>query len=92
MEKNVTSQEEITKLLNEAIECCAEVEVGEAASCVFQLFEKLDQSEFYHDFVKVLNPDQYGDFHDFLMSIVVSIACTLVSQFKNREPKITAKA
>lgn len=84
-------EEEVDKFMDEALSCDAECMVGEVVECLLHMFGNVDESHMITNLRSKLSKEQNKEFDKFMISLVVSIAMTLVKNFKKRQ-KVVAKA
>lgn len=81
------SDDYIEKVLDEGIECCAEVEVGEVVSCLMTMFQNIQNTNMIQHIKQVCGPDKEDDIDQLLICIFVSEIATITANFKKREKK-----
>lgn len=83
---------DIEKVFREGVECCAEIEVGEACDCLLAMFSQIRDSELVQGFLDRIGQEHKEKLDKFLMLLLVSEIATLTSNFKKRERKVEAQA
>ena len=81
------SDDFIEKVLDEGIECCAEVEVGEVVSCLMTMFQNIQNTEMIQHIKQVVGKDKEPDIDQLLICIFVSEIATITANFKKREKR-----
>ena len=81
------NDEEVDKILKEAIECSAEVEVGEIANCLMNMFQHIQDLICVQELKKAVGPYFEKDVDNFLITLFISQMATITINFKDRERK-----
>ena len=86
IQKNLEITDEvIDQVLNEGIQCCAEVEVGEIVDCLITMFKHIQDSDMVQHIKQICGPDKNNDIDQFIICMFVSEVATITANFKNRE-------
>ena len=80
-------EDDVDKILDEAVTCTAELEVGEVAKLLLGFFQRLPNMKFYNDLCKTLFEDQKEDLDDFTFNLMMSLIMTVLDNYQKREKK-----
>ena len=83
----LNDEEAVDRILSEGIQCCAEIEVGEAVDCLMTMFRHIQDTEMVKRIKQIIEPDKHKDIDQLLICFFVSEVATLTANFKNRERK-----
>lgn len=77
----------IDEVFEKGIQCCAEIEVGEAVECLMVMFRHIQESELVRGFKGELGPEHEAAVDKFLGLLLVSEIATIMGNFGDRENK-----
>ena len=85
------SEVDIDRILEEGVQCGAQVEIGECVDCLLAMFDGIQSSQLVRDFKLLLGPqnDHYVD--QFMMLLLVSEIATLTANFRSRDNSYEGK-
>ena len=81
------NDEEVDRILEEGINCCAEVEVGEIVHCLMTMFEHIHEAQMVKIVKEKLGPEHNEVVDKLLICVFMSEIATITANFKNREEK-----
>lgn len=86
-ELKLEDNETVDRILNEGIQCCAQIEVGEAVDCLMTMFQHIQETEMVKHIKQIIEPDKHKDIDQLLICFFVSEVATLTANFRKREEK-----
>ena len=82
----INDERKIEEILEEGLNCEAEILVCEAVDTIASMAEYVKKSRMYQKLIEELGPECEKPITDFVISFVVSEIATLTAAYKIREP------